>query len=471
MNWNDLRKRIAGELVIASDPEFALTKAAMVWNEIKPDRSPDVIVTVKNDGDVVEAINFARENKLKVVVHGGGHTWCGLAVRHGGMTIDLSNLNEITIDKERQIAVIQPVISNQELARKLGEYDLAFPIGHCPTVKVSGYLLNGGMSWNMSEWGPGCLSVEAVELVTADGKIVKASANNRPDLFWAARGCGPGMFAVATRFHLKCYTLPKAIMTSSYYFSLADLKEVVEEVTALGWIMPSFVELSIFLIKAPPELIDQCKTTNGKLCMVTAVAFAYSKEEGIAALAVLESGAMAQKCLSKNLNVPSSFENLSNVSGIIWPEGHRNLCENQSSLAKPVDILVALRDKIIDAPSMKSVIVFCQSTGQHNLLQSQNNVALSMDGQSYGGSWAIWEKPEDDLKNIKWQDEVIAILKDFTNKHYIGETDIVQDNNRVQKSYSPEKWQKLEEIRAKYDPENLFFGYLGGLAVKAAKIP
>lgn len=463
MNWDRLRKNIKGKVVTAEDQAFASVKAAMVWNEIKPDRSPDVIVTVKDDDDVVAAVNFARENGLKVVVHGGGHTWCGLAVRNGGMTIDLSNLNESKIDKENRTAVIQPVISNQELARRLGEYDLAFPIGHCPTVKASGYLLNGGMSWNMSEWGPACLSVEAVECVTADGKKIKASATEHADLFWAARGCGPGMFAIATRFHLKCYPLPKAITTSTYFYSLDHLREVVDEVTELGWKMPRIVELSIFLIKAPPELADQCKSTNGKLCMVSAVAFAHTQDEAKAALAVLENGTAVKKSLAKTLNEPSSFEKLSYVSGITWPERHRNLCENQCSKAKPSNILMALRNKIIDAPSLKSVIVFCQSTGQHNLLEMHEDIALSMDAQSYGGSWAIWEKPEDDAANIQWQNETAAIIKSFTSTHYIGETDIVQDSGRVQGSYTPEKWQKLEKIRAKYDPEGLFFGYLGGI--------
>lgn len=462
MDWNTLKSRCKGTVVTAQDPSFALVTKAMVWNELKPNRFPEVIVTVKDDDDVVTAINFARDNGLRVVVHGGGHTWCGLAVRNGGMIIDLSELNESTIDKKNQKAIIQPVISNRELANRLAVQELAFPIGHCPTVKVSGYLLNGGMSWNLSEWGPACLSVEAIELVTAEGKKVTASAQNLPDLFWAARGCGPGMFAVATRFHLKCFPLPTAMMVSTYFYSLDDLKEAAEEVCALGWKMPACVELSLFLIQAPKELASQCQSNNGKLCMVSAVAFAYTEREGKDALSVLESGSMAQKCLSKMLYQPSNFEKLSDASGASWPEGHRNLCENQCSKANPVDILLALRDKIIDAPSAKSVIVFCQSTGQHPLLQEQEEVALSMDGQSYGGSWAIWEKEQDDATNIKWQDEVCAILKKFTYKHYIGETDYIQDSTRIQNAYSSKKWKKLQQIRAKYDPNQLFFGYLDG---------
>lgn len=466
LDWAALRKRIKGEVVTPDAPDFTAVRSDMVWNKIKPNRSPDVIVRVKNEQDVVEAVNFARENGLKVVVHGGGHTWCGLAVRNGGMTIDLSALNESKIDQAAQRAVIQPVISNRELARRLGEHDLAFPIGHCPTVKSSGYLLNGGMSWNMGHWGPACLSVEAVEFVTADGKMVKASANEHQDLYWAARGCGPGMFAVATRFHLKCYPLPKAIMSSTYFYSLHDLREAVDEVVALGRKMPDNVELSIFLIKAPPDLADKCKDHNGKLCMVTAVVFGMTSPESVKALAPLEEGAMVKKVLGKQLNEPSDFEKLSIGAGQSWPENHRNLCENQCSKAKPSDMLMALRDKFVAAPSPKSVIVFCQSTGPRNLLEPHPEVALSMDATSYGGSWAIWEKEEDDAANMKWQDEVIAIMKPFTTQHYIGETDIVQDPSRVQGSYSADKWKRLEEIRAKYDPQGVFFGFLGG-TVKA----
>lgn len=443
---------------------FAAVCSEMVWNKIKHNRSPDVIVRVKNVQDVLEAVNFARENGMKVVVRGGGHTWCGLALRHGGMTIDLSALSESKIDETTRTAVIQPVISNRELARRLGEHSLAFPIGHCPTVKAGGYLLNGGMSWNMGHWGPACLSVEAVEFVTADGKVVKASAAEHQDLYWAARGSGPGMFAVATRFHLKCYPLPKAILTSTYYYSLSDLREAVDEVVAQGRQMPDNVELSIFLIKAPAALADKCEDNNGKLCMVVAVAFGMTQEESEAALAPLERGETAKKVLSKTTYERSSFEQLSAASGETWPENHRNLCENQCSKAKPSDMLVALRDKFIAAPSAKSVIVFCQSTGPKNLLEPHPDVALSMDATSYGGSWAIWEKEEDDAANRKWQDEVIAIMKPFTNQHYIGETDIVQDPSRVQESYSAEKWKRLEEVRAKYDPHGVFFGFLGGTA-------
>jgi hypothetical protein len=193
------------------------------------------------------------------------------------------------------------------------------------------------------------------------------------------------------------------------------------------------------------------------------VAFADTEEEGKAALAHLEKGKVAAKALSKTLNESSNFAKLAEVSGATWPERHRNFCENQGSNKNPVDILMALRDKFVEAPSHKSVVVFCQSTGGHNLVQTKPDMALSMNARSYGGIWTIWENATDDAKNKKWHDEMTAILRPFTAEHYIGETDIVEDNSRAKGSYTPEKWKKLNDIRAKYDPQGVFFGFLGGI--------
>jgi FAD/FMN-containing dehydrogenase len=197
--------------------------------------------------------------------------------------------------------------------------------------------------------------------------------------------------------------------------------------------------------------------------MISAVAFADTKEQGEAALASLERAPSIAKCLSKTVNQDATFEKLFDASGATWPENHRNLCENQGSNADPVEVLMALRDKFIQAPSPKSVVVFCQATGGHNIVRTTKDVALSMDARFYGGIWSIWENAEDDAANKKWHDEIAGILQPYTSRHYVGETDIAKDHWRARKSFSPEKWKRLEKIRAKYDPTGLFFGFTGGL--------
>ena len=464
-DWAKLQTALKGDVVTASSPNWAEVLKAQVWNEIKPDRAPDCIVRVKNNDDVIAAVNFARENGLKIAIHGGGHTWCGLAVRNGGMTIDLTALNGHEIDAKNMKASLQPVLSNREVANLLSEQGLAFPTGHCPTVKMSGYLLNGGLSWNLSEWGPAVLSVESYDLVTADGKLVNANAKEHSDLYWAARGSGPGMFAVAVRYHLNLKPLPKAITTSNYWFSLDNLKEVVEKVADIGYNkLPAKVELSIFMNQAPADLQDKAKANNGWGCMVAAIAFADTPEEGKAALKPLEDDAdLAKICLKKDVYGKTDFNTLSDVSGQSWPDGHRNLVENTFCNGNAADMYLALRDQVKKCPSLKTVIVFVHSTGKKKILEQHPDIACSAEGNYYGGTWSIWEHAKDDAANLEWQLETQKIMKKHISGYYIGETDYVAERGNVKQAYTTEKFKRLEEIRAKYDPTGVFQSFTGGL--------
>ena len=376
-DWDALRRRVAGDVFTPNAADFADVRSALVWNKIKPDRSPDVIVRVKNEHDVVEAVNFARENGLKVVVRGGGHTWCGLAVRrrwHDHRSLGAQRIQDRRGEPNRR----DPARDQQPRAGAsagrtrpgLSDRSLSDRQGRRLSLERRHVLEHGSL-------GTGVFERRGRGICHRRRQAGRGSATEHQDLYWAARGCGPGMFAVATRFHLKCYPLPRAIAASNYCYSLNDLKHAVDEVVTLGRQMPDKVELSIFLIKAPAELAAACSDHNGKMCMVAAVAFGMTAEESEAALAPLERGAMVTKALARTFNEPSSFERLAIASGETWPENHRNLCENQCSKARPSDMLMALRDKFVEAPSAKSVIVFCQSTGPRNLLEPHPELAFN----------------------------------------------------------------------------------------------
>ena len=184
-----------------------------VWNKYGAmKRRPQLIVRVANEQDVVEAVKYARAHKLKVTVRGGGHNWCNPSLRNGGMMIDLTSLNKvISIDAKAHKAVVQPIISNREIQAAPQCSNLSYPSGHCPPVKLSGYLLWEECHGIQGVWGTGIGSVEAVELVTPNGDMITADKNQNTDYYWAARGAGPGFFGVAIRYHLKLYDLPKAM--------------------------------------------------------------------------------------------------------------------------------------------------------------------------------------------------------------------------------------------------------------------
>jgi FAD/FMN-containing dehydrogenase len=164
----------------------------MVWQKHIPDRFPEVIVTVASDADVIEAVKLARSRGLRISVRAGGHSWIATSLRDGGMLIDLSQLNGVTVDAAARTATAQPAIKNTELVAALEPHGLAFPAGHCPTVGIGGYLLSGGQGWNQGNWGIACKNLLAIDLVNADGELVTADAQRNSELLWAARGGGPG---------------------------------------------------------------------------------------------------------------------------------------------------------------------------------------------------------------------------------------------------------------------------------------
>jgi FAD/FMN-containing dehydrogenase len=448
----------------AGEPNFKERVYGGLWNRLVPDRAPQIVVRVADEEDVIAAIKFARENKVKVVVRGGGHNWCQPSLRKGGLLIDLGDLNKvISIDVAARKAVVQPIISNREIQRVLNAKGLCYPSGHCPQVKLSGYLLGGGMSWNQAVWGYGNESVEAVELVTAEGKLITATENENADYFWAARGAGYGFFGVATRYHLKLYELPKAIHAIGYYYSLSEGASVAGWLGDIASKLSPSIELSFFLLSAPPELKDKSAANGGKVCMVSATVFADSAEDAKSALKPLDDCPVIGKCL---LQVPAKavvFEELFDASGALWPEGLRNRVKAIFSNSNPGELVHAVSQHMTKAPSPITLVLFAIFTGP-NVPAPLPNAALSLSARVYGGPWTQWQNPDDDESNTAWHQECVALMRPYITGYYIGETDPVTFPSEATEAFSPASWKRLADLRDKYDPDHVFFGFFDGLA-------
>lgn len=463
MDTSTLQKCIKGQVLTASDADFEKI-AWDIWNKYPPiNRRPQVIVRVANEQDVAAAVKFAKAHKLKVSVRGGGHNWSNPSMRNDGMMIDLTNLNKvISVDAAAHKAVVQPIISNREIQAKLNALNLSYPSGHCPPVKLSGYLLCGGMAWNQGVWGTGLGSVEAVELVTPDGDIITADKDQNTDYYWAARGAGPGFFGVAIRYHLKLYDLPKAIACSSYYYPISDVATVAQWLESIASTLPPKIELSLFMLTAPPEIADKCKADAGKVCVVTATIFADSMEEAKSSLKPLDDCPIIAKCLSKTFAKPYDFEALFDASGSLWPEGHHNQVQAAFSNSKLADVFLTVRDHFLKSPSPTTLIMFAIFTGP-NIPAPLPDAAFSMSARYYGGPWTMWPKAEDDEANAQWHKRCLELLKPFMTGYYIGESDPITYPYIAQESYTPDKWKRLQALRKKYDPDGVFFDYSDGL--------
>ncbi len=458
-----LKKACKGTVAGAGDANFGELLHGDLWNRLIPERAPQVVVQVNDEQDVIAAILFARANRLKVVVRGGGHNWCQPTLRNGGLLIDLCNLNQvISIDAAARKAIVQPIISNRDIQKTLNAQGLAFPSGHCPQVKLSGYLLGGGMSWNPGVWDHGAASVEAVELVTAEGKLITANKEQNQDYFWAARGAGTGFFGVVTKYHLKLHALPKAMHGCSYFYAMEDAAKVGAWLSGIAGKLAPSVELSLFLLTAPDALKERAVAQGGKVCLVTATSFAETAEQAKAELKPLDDCPVIDQKLSSTPPAPVTFEQLFDASGVIWPEGLRARAESVFYQATGGDLVQAIGEHFTQAPSPITVLLFAILTGP-NPPPDPNESAYSMNAPILGGPWTQWKIAGEDEANTAWHSECVARLKPFVSGYYIGESDTVSQPAAATRAFSADNWKRLADLRDKYDPDGVFFGYFDGL--------
>ena len=204
-------------------PGYEATRTGRVFNARHPDRYPAAVLLATDDADLVAGVRWARERGLRVSVRAGGHSWAVWSVRDDALLIDLGELRDMRYDPGTEVAAVRPAVrGGTELAPFLASRGRAFPGGHCESVGLGGYLLQGGQGWNGRIWGWACENVLGIDAVTADGRLVHADQTENADLYWAARGAGPGFPALVTRFYLRTYPKPPVMVQDTWTFPLDE---------------------------------------------------------------------------------------------------------------------------------------------------------------------------------------------------------------------------------------------------------
>ncbi|CAM05265.1 FAD/FMN-containing dehydrogenase [Saccharopolyspora erythraea NRRL 2338] len=444
-----------GTVVWRGEDTYERTRRAMLWNGWKPDRYPELIARATSTEDVVHAVRFAARGGLRVAVRGGGHSWCGSPVRDG-MLLDLSGLGGIAVDASARTASIRPATSNRELAATLTAHGLSFPVGHGGDVPASGYLLAGGIGWNSRVLGPACRSVREVEVVTADGEVVRANSRENPGLFWAARGAGPGFPGAMTRFEIELHPLPAAMTATTHVYALADLDVVADFAAELCPRLPARVEPSVLLAPSPEGVAPQ---PEGRVVILSATAFTDTAGDAAADLAPLESCPAAGRALLRRSGIPTSFAVLHGGSGL-WPEGHRYAADTAWSGADLREVLSRCHKAVSTAPSSGSLVLVTPDPLPDDAATAPD-MAFSMRDRVLVSCYAIWQGAVGDKSNNAWLRAAMAELEPATTGHYVAEADLPAAPSRAARSFSEPCWRRIEELRARVDPGGVFHTFLG----------
>jgi FAD/FMN-containing dehydrogenase len=428
---------------------FAEARVDRVFNRRLTDREPAAVVRPTTEAGVVDAVRLARERGWQVAVRSGGHSWAQWSVRSDALVIDLGGLQELEYDEATGVVRASPSTrGGAELAPYLAERGRFFVGGHCPTVGIGGFLLQGGQGWNARGWGWAAEYVEAVDVVTASGELVRADAQQNSDLYWAARGAGPGFPGVVTRFHLRTRPLPRHFAHTVQGFHLDDFDEVMTWLHDTHATVDDTVEI-VALTKTDPHV------SPDPILLVTALAMVDDEHEADEALAPFRKNPALDRAIFVIDNEPTTAEAERARQLEDNPEGHRWAVDNAWLSGSAAEVVPAMRRAYTTLPHHKAFTIWFSMAP----LRELPDMAFSLQSEIYLASYVCWESAEDDERCIAWLERAMADLEPVTVGQYLGDSDL---SRRQLRFMSDEAWARFQVIRATRDPDGLFVGYLAG---------
>ena len=426
---------LSGTVIRRGDSGY--DQARRVWNGMI-DRSPAAIFRCSSTADVVAAVNFAREEGLALAVRGGGHNAAGLALVDDGLVIDLSGLRGIRVDADKRIAYVQGGALWRDLDAATHPHGLATTGGLISSTGVGGLTLGGGLGWLMRQHGLACDNVLAVEIVTADGQVRRASATENPDLFWAVRG-GGGNFGVVTNFEFRLHPM-RTLYAGMLVFPGPQAPQVLRRYREVAESAPD--ELTVFaaLMTSP----------DGH--PITAIFPAYNGPISKAEAAVKpfrDLGPVADQV--QEMPYPA----LQSMLDEGFPSGLHVYWRSDFLKGLPDEALDALVDRFNAITSPLSALLIEQFGGAVARVPADETAFAQRDAMFNLAIVSRWAEPAAAATHTEWAKQTSAAIRPFASGgvyvNYLGE----EGADRIKAAYGP-KYEKLVAVKKKYDPTNLF---------------
>ena len=442
--WNRFVLKIQGDVVTQEGADYEDARAAknLVYN-----RKPAVVVRAENAADVSRSITFAREHGIPFTVKGGGHSIGGHSVNNGGIVLDMRRMKNIRVDPESRTAWAQPGAVAREFLAAVEPFGLAVPFGDAGSVGLGGITLGGGIGYLVRKYGLTIDNLLGVELVTATGEIIQASATENPDLFWALRG-GGGNFGVVTGFHYKLVPVPQIYGGA---LVLPASKELIKEYARLSLEAPEELTTISMVIKAPPmPFIPEDKV--GTASLVVFVAYSGNVADGPAAVAPLR--ALAEPIADTLGEMP-----LSGLYAFLEP------AEVPARARVRSGFYDTLPDEVIDTAlafvetgpmSMNFLQVRPIGAGAMNRVSRDATAFAHRDAQFLLAVIDHWEDESQDAENEAWVDSYWKAIAPFSRGVYSNFLQ-AEGEGRIREAYGS-AYHRLAELKVRYDPTNFFSG-------------
>ncbi len=442
----ELSTAFRGRLLREGDDGY--DDARQIWNAMI-DRRPSLIARCEGAADVMQALAFGREQGLLIAVRGGGHNIAGNAVCDGGLMIDLSLMNSVRIDPEARLAQVGPGATLGDFDQEAQAFGLATPVGINSTTGVAGLTLGGGFGWLSRKYGLTIDNLTSADVVIASGELLRASADENEDLFWAIRG-GGGNFGIVTNFEFQLQRVGPELLSGLIVFPFEQAKSILTQYRDFVESMPEDLNVWAIARKAPPLPFLPAEV-HGTEVIVLAILYAGDVEEGQKLVEPLRTFGNPQ---GEHLG-PQPFAAWQQAFDPLLTPGARNYWKspNFTELSDgAIDTIIEYAGKL---PSPHCEIFVGLLGGQVSRVAPDATAYAHRDAKFVLNVHGRWESAAEDERGIAWAREFFEKSAQYATGGVYVNFMTEEETDRIAAAYGP-NYDRLVQLKAKFDPDNIF---------------
>ncbi len=448
LDTHALRSRLSGTLFEPGDPGYDAARA--LWNGMI-DKRPALIVRCTDADDVIAALDFAHDHGLDLAVRGGGHNVAGSASCDGGLVLDLSPMSAVHVDPEARRATAGGGATLGDLDRATQPYGLAAPLGVASETGIAGLTLGGGMGWMRRKHGLSCDALRSAEVVTADGRVLRASADENADLFWALRG-GGGNFGVVTSFEFELYPVGPEVFMLATFYPVAAAREVLDFVSE--WMEDAPEEIAPIAVIGHVPAAESFPAEHHGAPMIALVGpWIGDGADGERVLAPLRS--LAEPLA--DLSGPMPYLDVQQFFDADYPSGGRYYWKAQNLRAldaRGVDDLVAFN---ASAPSKHSTLDMWFGGGALTVAPAEATAFGDRSAPLGFTVEANWHDAADDDANIAWGRACFGAMRRLSDgSAYLNFPGFSEEGEAAVRAAHGSNYARLQALKRDYDPDNVF---------------
>jgi FAD/FMN-containing dehydrogenase len=441
-----LRGKVRGTVALPGEDGYEVART--IWNAMV-DRRPGLVVRCLGAVDVINAIKLARDEKLLLAVRSGGHNIAGNAVCDGGLLIDLSLMKSVRIDPVSRTARVEPGATLADFDKEAQEFGLVTPLGINSTTGVAGLTLGGGFGWTTRKFGLTIDNLISADVVTADGKLVRASETENPDLFWALRG-GGGNFGVVTSFEFKLHPLGPEVLSGLVVHPLEKAPELLPEFRRIAKQAPDELTTWVVMRKAPPLPFLPAEW-HGKEVLIFAACYSGDMKEGEKAMKALRGlGKPIADVVS-----PHPFAAWQAAFDPLLTPGARNYWKSHDFADLPDAAINVILDAVRQLPSPECEVFIAHVGGAMARVAANATAWPNRDAHFIMNVHTRWRDKAQDQGCIAWARHLFEAAAPFASGSVYVNFMPDDEKDRVEKAYGT-NYRRLAEIKRRYDPGNLF---------------